>query len=264
MNPEVQRVTINGIGIACFQRDVAGPEGSPLLFVHGLGSSSREMLYLSQDNALRSSALFFVDFPGFGSSDKPKSWSYSIEDQADTLAAFISARVSGAVTIVGHSMGGSIAIATAMRHPHLVSRLIVAEPNLDPGKGGLSGHIARQSESRFVERGYRALVYQTRRQAERGDAVASRFLVTLQEASPIALHRSAVSLRAHRSPTLREQFEAIDIPRVTITGANTPPLDPPLTDPEITHYLIDHAGHVMMVENPEAFAIAVRSALATT
>ena len=267
MNPDLdlQRLSVKGLEVAYRQRTgVSTPESPPVLFIHGLGSSSREMLYLAEDDALHKRTVLFVDLPGFGESDKPGSWSYSVEDQADLLATVIRTLVPGPVAIVGHSMGGSTAIATATRHPDVVDRLIVAEPNLDSGTGELSGHIARQEESKFVDRGYRALVYQIRRSAERGDTVASRFLVTLLQASPIALHRSAVSLRSERSPTLREQFEALHIARAMVSGARTPPLIPPLADPTITHYLIADAGHVMMIENPDAFAIAVSSALTAT
>ncbi|HYH13512.1 MAG TPA: alpha/beta hydrolase, partial [Thermomicrobiales bacterium] len=102
---------------------------------------------------------------------------------------------------------------------------------------------------------------QTEREAGRGDIVATRFLDTVKQASPVALHRSAVSLRANRSPTLREQLEALAIPRTVIWGAETPPLTPPLANPAIRHELIPDAGHVMMIENPEGFADAIGRAL---
>src|SRR5665811_2267936 len=162
---------------------------------------------------------------------------------------------------IGHSMGGSISIALAWRRPDLVDRLIVAEPNLDPGLGDLSAHIARQTEDRFFNRGYAALVYQTQRQAARRDRVAARFLVTLKQASPVALHRGSVSLLAERDPTFREIFESLTIPRATITGDRTPPVAPPLSDPELTHFIVENAGHLMMIDNPSGFATALRVAL---
>lgn len=260
----LHRTVVDGISIAWTRhtpRDDTGHAGSSVVFLHGLGSSSREFHYLADHPALRDRSLFFLDAPGHGTSDRPADWTYSIEDHADLLARAIERIASPPVVLAGHSMGGSIAIAIAARHPGTASRLIVAEPNLDPGTGTLSGHIARQSEARFVSRGYRALVYQTEREAARGESVASRFLDTLRLSSPIALHRSGVSLRAYRSPTLRDLLERLQIPRTVIWGGKTLPLTPPLANPAIRHELIPGAGHVMMIENPEGFADAIGRAL---
>jgi pimeloyl-ACP methyl ester carboxylesterase len=259
---ERRRTEIDGIGIAWIEATPEAPVDTvPVVLLHGLGSSSRELAYLAGVTGLDRRRLILVDLPGFGDSGQPADWSYAIEAQADLAAALIRQVAASPVALVGHSMGGSIAIALAHRHPELADRLVLAEPNLDPGAGTLSGHIARQPEAGFIARGYSRLVYQTRREAARGDRVAGRFLVTLEQASPVALHRSAVSLRADRAPTFRNQLEALAIPRTLLWGALTPPLDPPLTDPAIAVELIPDAGHVMMTEQPAAFAAAILRAL---
>ncbi|MDQ3614104.1 MAG: hypothetical protein M3412_07210 [Chloroflexota bacterium] len=79
--------------------------------------------------------------------------------------------------------------------------------------------------------------------------------------TPLAMHRSSVSLLTDRDPTFREQFESLTMPCATITGSRTAPLDPPLTDPEIAHYIVEGAGHVMMLDNAGAFANAASHAL---
>ncbi len=256
------RTTIDGIAVAWTLARPEAPEGlPPVAVLHGLGSSSREFTYLADAPGFERRKLLLIDIPGFGDSDKPDAWTYAMEDQADLLATLLGQLDGDPVALVGHSMGGSIGIALASRHPRLIERLIVAEPNLDPGTGSLSGHIARQSETGFVKRGYERLLYQTQREADRGDGVAGRFLVTLKQASPLALHRAAVSLRVERSPTFREQFETLAVPRSLIWGANTPPLEPPLADPHIAVETIPDAGHVMMTEQPAAFAAAILRAL---
>lgn len=83
-----------------------------------------------------------------------------MEDQATIVAGVVEETELPPVDVIGHSMGGSVAIALAARRPDLVNRLIVAEPNLDPGVGDLSVHIARQKENGFVNRGFDALVAQ--------------------------------------------------------------------------------------------------------
>jgi pimeloyl-ACP methyl ester carboxylesterase len=262
MTLDHHRTVIHGIEIAWKRHSAAhAPSQTPLVVLHGLGSSSSEFGYLADLPTLQDRDLFLIDLPGFGDSAGPDEWPYTMEAHADILATLIPTIASRPVVVVGHSMGGSIAIALAHHHPGIVPRLVVAEPGLDPGSGMLSAHIARQTEAAFVARGYLRLLYQTRREAERGSAVAGRFLVTLEQASPVALWRSAVSLLAERSPTLRQQLEGLAIPRTMIRGALTPPLDPPLADPEIAQVVIENAGHVMMTEQPAAFAAVVHRAL---
>lgn len=155
-------------------------------------------------------------------------------------------------------MGGSIAIALADTRPDLVTRLTVAEPNLDPGRGTLSNHIIRRPESEFVERGYAMLVRGMQQQANRGDTNAAIFLGTVLQASPIALHRAATSLLAERTPSFREQFMHARIPRTFIAGARSYDVDPSdLTPHGIAFVEIPNAGHVMMDDAPNAFAQAV-------
>jgi pimeloyl-ACP methyl ester carboxylesterase len=48
-----------------------------------------------------------------------------------------------------------------------------------------------------------------------------------------------------------------------VWGALTPPLAPPLIDPAIALKVIPDAGHVMMTENPAAFADVVADAVTT-
>ena len=205
--------------------------------------------------------MLLIDLPGHGDSDKPDTWSYTIEDEADLLAKLLRQLGYTSADLAGHSMGGSIAVATAWRHPDLINRLAMAEPTLDPGTGVLSAHIARQPENRFVTRGYQGVMAEIRRQATGGNVHAARLLTTYSQASPVALHRSSVSLLAVRSPTFRDQLESLSIPRVMIIGDQTPPLAPPLTDPAITRLVVERAGHMMMIDNPDGFARAVAQAL---
>ena len=62
-----------------------------------------------------------IDLLGMGGSDKPGS-GYSIDDQASAVAeALAKLHVVGA-TVVGHSLGGSVAIALAEQSPQLATR----------------------------------------------------------------------------------------------------------------------------------------------
>ena len=80
--------------------------GSPLLVLHGWGSSRRVMKPLATSLAdIRSSYL--LDLPGFGESSEPKT-EWSINDYADAIAAFISTLPDRSIDVLVHSFGARI------------------------------------------------------------------------------------------------------------------------------------------------------------
>jgi pimeloyl-ACP methyl ester carboxylesterase len=150
-------------------------------------------------------------------------------------------------------MGGSIALVLARRRPELVARLVLVEPNLDPGDGGASVWIARQSEQEFVDRGLGILI--------RG--AADGWASTLRIADPRALHRSAVGLCRGSTPTMREILLGLEIPRTLIWGAlSTAPagLDR-LVSAGAAFCAVGGSGHVPMEDNPAGFAELLEDAL---
>lgn len=113
------------------------------VYVHGLGAASAAYhAHVAARPELAGRRSLFVDLPGHGISDRPEDFGYTLEEHADALAAALdAARVAGA-EIVGHSMGGSVAVVLAHRRPDLVSRLVLTEANLDadpPPTAGSSG-----------------------------------------------------------------------------------------------------------------------------
>lgn len=251
-------LTVAALDLPGSARDV-----TPRVFVHGLGSSSfADFPAVVTHPALNGVRSLLVDLPGFGFSDRPERFSYSIEDLAEALERAIDVVGFARVDLIGHSFGGSTSIVLATRRPALVRRLVVAEPTLDPATRTLSMHIARQSETGFVARGYARMVHGIARQAARGDAGSAAFLATLRTASPLALHRSATSLLTPRTPSFRAQLEALANRATFIAGAASG-IDPvPLEAAGIRIFTIPNAGHTMMRENPAAFAEAVAAALA--
>ena len=79
-----------------------------------------------------------IDLLGFGGSEKPSS-GYSIEDQADLVAQALSRMRVRDATVVGHSLGGTVAGALAVQAPDLVERLVIIDqaPNNDDYGDGL-------------------------------------------------------------------------------------------------------------------------------
>ena len=163
----------------------------------------------------------------------------------------------GAVTLVGHSLGGSIAIALVARRPDLVDRLVVAEPNLDPGVGTFSVRVAGLGEDAFADTEHRRIVEGLLDDGARGDVAAAQFARTLRRWSARGLHRTAVSLLAERPVSFRDQLGALDRPRHYISGARTGEHLDPLRAAGCAVQVVPAAGHVLMGDNLDGFVAAL-------
>ena len=78
----------------------------------------------------------FVDNLGSGFSDYSEIFSYSMEDHAQTVARILDHEGVKDATVVGHSMGGTVAIMLALSRPDLVSNLVVGEASTQCRRGG--------------------------------------------------------------------------------------------------------------------------------
>jgi pimeloyl-ACP methyl ester carboxylesterase len=97
-----------------------------LLFIHGLGHSHSAWIY----NILTLSEQFrciAVDLPGNGSS-AAADYPYSLQFFADCIHDFIVEKQLKQVYLVGHSMGGQIAMTLALKYPEVLSGLILCAP----------------------------------------------------------------------------------------------------------------------------------------
>ncbi len=101
--------------------------GPPVVLVHGWLSSSRVWEPLANRLAQRFT-VYALDLAGFGDSDKPIS-GYGIRYGSRLLYAFCAHFGLTRVTVVGHDIGGTIAVKLAADHPDVVGRLVlVAAP----------------------------------------------------------------------------------------------------------------------------------------
>ncbi|QEV16520.1 alpha/beta fold hydrolase [Streptomyces alboniger] len=223
------------------------------VYVHGLGAASTVYhAHIAARPELVGRRSLFVDLPGHGISDRPADFGYTLEDHASALAAVLDeSRITGA-EIVGHSMGGSVAIVLAHRRPDLVSRLVLTEANLDPNPpmtAGSSG-IAAYDEDGFTCGGGYARVL---------EEVGPTWAATMRLADPRALHRSAVGLMAGTRPTMRRMLTALTLDRVYLQGASNGELlgHDALEASGVRVVTVPGAGHNVMFDNVDAFAAAV-------
>lgn len=89
--------------------------------VHGLGGFAESWRHNMEALASRAS-VFALDLPGFGQSAKPPG-RYRLTDFAKAVHGFIEALGLGPLSMVGHSLGGAVALTYALTYPGRVERL---------------------------------------------------------------------------------------------------------------------------------------------
>jgi pimeloyl-ACP methyl ester carboxylesterase len=126
--------------------------GPPIVFVHGLSGQLRNFAYLDMNALAQTHRVILIDRPGSGHSTRGAGSSARISAQARTVAMFIDAMGLNKPVLVGHSLGGAIALAVGLNHPNSVSRLALIAPLthlVDPGRA-FSGLMIRSSLVRRI------------------------------------------------------------------------------------------------------------------
>jgi pimeloyl-ACP methyl ester carboxylesterase len=116
-------VKVNGYRIHYY---VQGPDSAPpLVLVHGLGGHAEDWRNLRPYFTVAHRRMYMLDLPGYGRSDWPKDFSYSIPDEANAVVAFMDTLGLKQVDLGGWSMGGWIVQRIAYDHPERVKRLML-------------------------------------------------------------------------------------------------------------------------------------------
>ncbi|MFH8474671.1 alpha/beta fold hydrolase [Streptomyces sp. NPDC018000] len=221
------------------------------VYLHGIGASSGPYFTASAVHPLLADGRsLLMDLLGFGISDRPTDFGYTLEEHADAVAAALKAADAYGSDVVAHSMGGAVAIVLAARHPRLVARLVLVDAVLDPiapdpARPGISD-IARYTEEEFLAGGLE----------EVRDRVGPHWWATMRLAGPEALHRSAVQLARGTTPTVRELLLDLRIPRTYLRPLDNGPLpgEDALIENGVRVVAVPDCGHNIMLDNPEAFA----------
>lgn len=256
---------------------VVGREGATTVFCHGLFGRGKNFTTVAKALVpdLRSVLL---DMPDHGESDWTEEFDYA--RAADAVADHLRARWcdDGPVHVVGHSMGGKIAMTLALRHPELVDRLVVVDITPTGSADGsnfahlldslaridldeLTSHgDADRALARDVDQPYlRGFLLQNLRRDRGGEGFAWQPNLDL-------LRRDLPKVMGD-IPTDGAPFDG---PVLWMAGERSPYVRPGATPvmkelfPRVMQVTIKGAGHWVHSEKPEAFTSAVRTFLATS
>jgi pimeloyl-ACP methyl ester carboxylesterase len=260
-----------------------GGRGSPVVFIHGLGSSGYIEWRFNLDGASKRHRVFAPDLPGFGRSEKPRA-RYGIAYFARFIERYIRSRGLRSVAIVGTSLGGRIALELALERPRLVRKLVLVNtlglgrPNVQvtyglvtiPGVGEALMRVARDA-LRWAPPGLirRAAARYTGAGTNLEKTMDDAYLGNLREMyanqgyhdAYLSTVRSLISPRAvmGRHYDLTKRLNELKIPVQLIWGADDPLF--PVAHAARAHSLIEHsklaviegAGHTPQAERPEEF-----------
>ena len=256
----------------CRVRYLVAGEGEPLLLVHGLGGAAANWLLLAPQ-LLYGRRVIVPELPGHGGSD-PLPAALSLNAYADRLGLLL----DGPAAVVGHSLGGAIALRLAIRRPDLVGSLVLA------GAAGISSGARRAryalTVTGLVKPGKRIAPYRHRvaRSAALKTLVFGRWGASDPPALPEEMARAFLSGPARHTDTLsasqalmrddpRPDLERVSCPALVLWGARDHQL--PVEDAfEYARRLrapvrvIADCGHLLIGERPDACADAIQEFLA--
>ena len=276
---EHQTLTLHGHPVAYVQKG-AGPV---LLLIHGM-AGTLDTWRLVIDPLARGATVLAVDLPGHGSST-PAGGDYSLGSLAAFLRDVLTALGHEHATLVGHSLGGGIAMQFSYQFPEMVERLVLVSsgglglevspvlraaslPGADlflsltakttkrasdlAGRALRSAHISPGANIDELVRSYSSLADAGRRQA---------FLATV---------RSVVGLGGQSVGAADRLHLAGETPVLLVWGADDPII--PAEHARAAHELLPHATlaifdgvrHFPHLEVPDRFIAALQDFCAST
>ncbi|MGY0069625.1 alpha/beta fold hydrolase [Streptomyces sp. QTS137] len=286
----LRSVELPGVTLSVRSRPPAREGLPPALHIHGLGGSSQNWSTLMPllDDIVHSEA---VDLPGFGNSPPPDDGNYSISAHARAVIRYLDAAGRGPAHLLGNSLGGAVATRVAAVRPDLVRTLTLVSPALPelrvqrtavptgllavPGVAPLFTRITRGWSAEQRVRGVVALCY-----GDPGQVTPEAFRHAVQEMErrlrlPYfwdAMARSARGLvNAYTlggRHGLWRQAERVLAPTLLLYGGRDQLVGFRMAGRAARAFrdsrlvTLPEAGHVAMMEYPEAVAAAFRELLA--
>jgi len=108
--------------------DTGGPDRFPVLFIHGLGENLLTWQKVLDRLPQEKYRFLLIDLPGHGQSTAERRGEYSHRQLAEQLVEFLDVLSIEKMVVVGHSLGGTLAIRMALLHPEKVQALFLISP----------------------------------------------------------------------------------------------------------------------------------------
>ncbi len=276
---KIKAATVHGRSVAYTE---AG-SGPVLLLVHGIAVSSENWQPVIEPLG-RTYTVIAPDLPGHGAS-QPGGGDYSLGTLAAGLRDLLLTLGHNRATLVGHSLGGGIAMQFAYQFPEMVERLVlVSSGGLGPEVSPILRAAALPGANRFIAAtagaSRRAGTALQRRLAAIGVkpsvdvAEIARGYAALADperrAAFLATLRSVVGTRGQRVAASDRLYLADSLPILIVWGSRDPII--PVAHGKSAHEtlpgscleIFDGVGHLPQLEVPDRFVTALERFLSTT
>lgn len=226
-------------------------EGAPLLYIHGNTGSHEWFREVMEVPGYRTIA---VDLVNCGRSDHIEK-SDDIDVYADHVAAFIDELGLGSCYVVGHSLGGAVAMSVATRYPQKVRRMILID------SAPIDGLPLREDFNTVIEavRRHYGVLRRSIAKAMGTRAGDQRLNRRLAKEALLMNDRSFLDHpRALAGLDLRDRAATFSTPTLVIWGSRDPLISREQAERTAEALgaqleVIEHVGHALMIEDPALF-----------
>ncbi|KZZ84238.1 MULTISPECIES: alpha/beta hydrolase [Bacillaceae] len=238
--------------------------GDPVIFLHGFCGSADYWKYVIPEMAEKHRVLA-VNLRGHGGSSTEKE-SYGVEEMADDIRLVLDDLEIQSASIFGHSLGGYVALAFAEKYPDRVTSFglvhSTAYPDSEDARRGREAgmeKIEKEGIKPFVDGLVPKLFAEHNRTGEEADF-----------AKQIGYHTpttgAIASLEAMKNRQDRRRIiEISDVPVLLLAGEKDEVIAPEKTftanGPHIYQSVLNGAGHMGMLEEPETFVKVLKDFL---
>lgn len=242
------------IGNQVVHYEVLG-HGHPILFLHGWLGSWRYW-FPTMERVAEHYRTYSFDFWGFGESQR-KEVEESIPIYAAQVIRFLDQLGIDRITLVGHSMGGMVALETALSHPERISRLVTVGAPID---GNSLAWSLKLTDRPFFAQAFARMPWLRRRLFHFFLGVTQELTVGAMVADSVkssadTLRRSVGSMwRTNLQPRLID----LHVPALIIHGAQDNVVNPNQLNlfaqvPMARVVLIAHSRHFPFLDQPQLF-----------
>jgi pimeloyl-ACP methyl ester carboxylesterase len=226
-------------------------EKGSILFIHGLGCSKDSFKDVWDFSGFRNFRILCVDLLGFGDSSKPKDFSYTLKEHAEVCKKIIEKLNLKKINLVGHSMGGAVALLLIKKIPERIISFINLEGNLIGEDCGVSRKAISVPYDEFKKTVFSQIKHEIKKV---GDKSSKSWYKWLSKSDSYGFYQSSKSLvKWSDSRKLLKRFINLNLKKYYIFGEedqNLPIVKLLKGDLKIK---ISNSGHFMMIDNPKEF-----------
>jgi 3-oxoadipate enol-lactonase len=234
-------------------------EGSPLVLLHGLGSSIASLSAEIAQFRPRFQ-IIAIDARGHGGSDRPVT--YTIHDHIADVLGVMDALGISACALLGRSMGSYIAQGVASTAPERVGKLVLVVPRAHASESSIARlrrHHAAELLGRSAAEQERILLGYMLAPSTPRRKVALLAALAENPATPLSEAGEAAAMAATAKFDFRAALPRITARTLVISGRHdwlNPPEEGALIAaqvPDARHVVLEHSGHLPAVEEKEAY-----------